>query len=316
MCVVDAMIPVRDPDTRLKRCVERLLVQSLRIRTITLVLSVDRTWDDQRIEGWFSSEERVEIVRIRGEDYNHGGTRDAWAKAGDAEYLLFLVQDAVPEDEALVEGMIESLKDSRHAVVYARQVPDPDCDDIERYTRYFNYPAKSLKKTGAGFSGGGVKDCFTSNVCAAYRRDWYERVGGFEEDILLSEDSVYAAKALRAGGEVIYNANARVEHAHRYGYATQWKRNFDIGVVHKQYAPIFENLSTEKEGVRLVKRTALYLVKKKKAALLPKLFLLSAVKFLAYQAGKHYDRLPARLVKKWSWDKYYWRRKENGKQHK
>ncbi len=313
MCVVDAMIPVRDPDERLKRCVERLLVQSLAIRTITLVLSVDRTWDDGRVEEWFSSEKRVEIARIRGEDYNHGGTRHKWAKGRDAEYLLFIVQDAVPEDEALVERLIESLKDSRHAVVYARQVPDLGCDEIERYTRHFNYPAKSLKKTRAGLSEGGVKDCFTSNVCAAYRRDWYERLGGFEEEILLSEDSVYAAKVLKAGGEVIYNADARVMHAHRYGYGTQWKRNFDIGVVHKQYAAIFENLSTEKEGVRLVKSTALYLVRKKRATLLPRLIVLSAVKFLAYQAGKHYDRLPAGLVRKWSWDKYYWRRKKNGK---
>lgn len=313
MCVVDAMIPVKDPDERLKKCVDRLLVQSLAIRKITLVLSIGRTWDGHNVEEWLSSEKRVEIIRIPEEDYNHGGTRHRWAKEGDAEYLLFVVQDAVPASRDLVERMIESLKDSRHAVVYARQIPGPDCDEIERYTRYFNYPARSLKKTGAGLAEGGVKDCFTSNVCAAYRRDWYERIGGFEEEILLSEDSVYAAKALQAGGEAIYNAGARVIHGHHYGYSTQWRRNFDIGVVHKQYDAIFGGLSAEREGARLVKGTALYLMRKKRARLLPRLILLSAVKLLAYQAGKHYNRLPAWLVRKWSWDKYYWRRKENGK---
>lgn len=308
MCATDAMIPVWKPDGRLRQCVEKLLNQSLRLRKITLMLSVDRQWDDRIIENWFGEEERVEIVRLPRETYNHGGTRRRWAKNSDAKYLLFLVQDAVPEDETLVERMVESLRNERHAVVYARQIPGFGCDEIEAYTRYFNYPPVSMKKTKSKLAGGDVKDCFTSNVCAAYRRDWYERVGGFEEKIQLSEDSVFAAKALKAGGEVIYNADARVIHAHRFGYGTQWKRNFDIGAVHKEYEEIFGELAVKREGAKLVKGTVWYLIRKRKFRLFPRLFLLSAVKFLAYQAGTHYDRLPLGLVRKWSWDQYYWRR--------
>ena len=146
-----------------------------------------------------------------------------------------------------------------------------------------------------------------------YRKDWYDKIGGFEEHILLSEDSVYAAKALLAGADVIYNADAHVIHAHNFGYRVQWKRNFDIGVVHKMYDEIFGRLSSEKEGVELVKGTALHLLKQKRLRLLPRLFCLSAVKFLGYQAGKRYDKLPMWLVKKWSWDQYYWRRNEDGR---
>lgn len=311
MYVIDAMIPVWNPDARLQQCVEMLLRQSLELRKITLVLSVDDSWDETMVEKEFLHRERIEIKKIARETYNHGGTRHQWAKKSDADILLFLVQDAVPRNEYLAEYMADSLKQPDHAVVYARQIPGFGCDPIEAYTRYFNYPARSEEKMRDKHHKGNIKDCFTSNVCAAYKRKWYERAGGFEQEILLSEDSVFAAKIIEAGAKVIYNAKAQVIHAHCYDYKTQWKRNFDIGTVHRQYREIFENRQAKKEGIRLVKQTAQYLMEKKKPYLMPRLFGLSAVKFLAYQCGKGYEKLPKKLVERWSFDMYYWRRKEN-----
>lgn len=312
MYIVDAMIPVWRPDIRLKKSVEKLLDQSYPLRKITLVLSIDGTWNEKEVEEWFADSDRVEFRKIPKESFNHGGTRREWAQGSDADIFLYLVQDAVPAGKRLVEKLVESLRNPAHAVAYARQIPGFGCDEIETYMRFFSYPAKSEKRTREKFEKGGVRDCFTSNVCAAYRRDWYEKIGGFEEQILLSEDSVYAAKALEAGAEIIYNANAKVVHAHQYDYATYWKRNFDIGAVHKKYESIFKKLSAEKEGIRLVRQTFFYLLQKKKVWLVPRLILLSGTKFLAYQAGKHYNRLPKKLVEEWSWDLYYWRRKTNG----
>lgn len=290
MYVVDAMIPVWKPDIRLKQNVEKLLKQSYEIRKITLVLSVDSDWDETVVERWFANEERVEIQKIPQKQFDHGGTRNAWAEKSNADILLFLVQDAVPVNEKLVEKMVSSLTNPQNAVVYARHIPGFGCDEIEAYTRYFNYPPQSERKTKENLEHGEIKACFTSNVCAAYRKDWYDRIGGFENEILLSEDSVYAAKVLKVGADVIYNAEAQVIHAHRYGYVKQWKRNFDIGAVHKKYDEIYGNLSSEKEGFLLVKETARHLYKKKKIYLIPRLIMLSAVKFLGYQSGKYLKR--------------------------
>lgn len=308
MEIVDAMIPVWRPDARLKKSVELLLAQTFPVRSITLILSVDDSWDDRIIEQWFLAESRVRVVRIPKKEFNHGGTRQDWAHTSDADILLYMVQDAVPRGRTLVEKLVGSLADSSHAVVYARQLPGFGCDAIETYMRFFNYPARSSVKTKDALKTGSIKACFTSNVCAAYRRDWFEKLGGFEPQILLSEDSVYAAKALKSGANIIYNANAKVVHAHTYSYGIYWKRNFDIGAVHKMYDSIFGTLSSEKEGIRLVAQTALYLIRKRKVFLLPRLFALSGTKYLAYQAGKHYNRLPEKLRIRWSWDSDFWRR--------
>lgn len=311
MNVIDVMIPVWRPDMRLRWCVGQLLRQTEEVRTITLVCSVDPGWNIKELEQWAEGLPKVLVEKIDKRDYNHGGVRHQWAAGRDADILLFLVQDAVPADAYLVGRLAQSLQDPKNAVAYARQIPSFGCDEIEKFTRYFNYPEESERKTQRG-GRRGIKDCFTSNVCAAYRRDWYERVGGFERQILLSEDSVFAAKAMAAGGAAIYCAKAKVLHAHRYGCGTLWKRHFDIGVVHGEYKDVFRKYQAREEGVRLVYKTAEYLIRKRRPALLPKLFSQSIVKFLAYQCGIHHDNLPQKIVEQWSLDKDYWRRKRDG----
>lgn len=308
MDIVDAMIPVWKPDGRLERCVEMLQEQSRPIRNITLILSVDKNSKEwvRRVESRFGETSGIEIKKIEKEHFNHGGTRHAWAAESDADVLLFMVQDAVPADREMVRHLTESLKEPENAVAYARHVPDGRCDAVEAFTRYFTYPPKSRVKKQEDVEKYGIEGCFTSNVCAAYRRDWYEKTGGFERLILLSEDSVFAARALACGASIVYCAKARIIHAHCFSCTTQWKRNFDIGVVHKKYGDVFGNTVPEKRGATLIKETAGYLIKHGKAVLLPRLFWMGVVKAVAYTAGKQYKRLPVSLVKRWTLDKAYW----------
>lgn len=137
--------------------------------------------------------------------------------------MVFMTQDAVPADEFLVEKLVESLLlkedqvsarvqqngvkqrndcedrksnedcDSQAfvqiAVAYARQLPKKDCHIVEQYTRQFNYPKQSRVKTKADIPTLGIKTFFCSDVCAAYRRDLFEELGGFESPVIFNEDS-------------------------------------------------------------------------------------------------------------------------------
>ena len=309
---VDIMIPVWKPDHRLKKCVEALLKQTYPINSITLVLSEDEDSKDwiEQVERWFAATPQITMKKIEKTTFNHGGTRHQWAKEAEGDILLFMVQDAVPADEKMLEYMVDALKNEKLAVVYARHIPRRESSAIESYTRWFTYPSRDCLKTWDTLIKTGMKGCFTSNVCAAYSNAWYKKVGGFSEHILLSEDSVYAAGALKKGGEVLYLAKSRIIHSHQFSYKTQWKRNFDIGVVHKKYEGVFGKDASEKEGLRLIAGTAGYLIKKKKYGLLPQLFLLSAIKATAYEFGKHYQFLPKRLIQKCTLNTSYWEEKK------
>lgn len=91
-------------------------------------------------------------------------------------------------------------------VSYARQLPASDCDFIERYTRRFNYPEESRIKGKEDIPELGIKTFFCSNVCAAYRRDVYEALGGFSRRTIFNEDMILAGRMVQAGYKVAYAA--------------------------------------------------------------------------------------------------------------
>ena len=82
---------------------------------------------------------------------------------------------------------------------YGRQLPRQDCSFVEKYTRSFNYPETSSVKTAEDIQRLGIKTFFCSDVCAAYKRDIFDRLGGYVDHAIFNEDMIYAAKAVEAG---------------------------------------------------------------------------------------------------------------------
>mgnify|MGYP000830313605 FL=1 len=89
----------------------------------------------------------------------------------------------------------------------------------------------------------------------------------------------------------------------------RFTRNFDLGVSHVQYPAVFDGVPPEGEGMKLVKKTAVYLAKTA-PWLLPKLIWQSGMKWLGYRFGKKYQKLPPGLVRFCSLQKGYWKQEK------
>ncbi len=307
--MVDVVIPVYRPDGKLVHLLRRLEGQTVKPNKILLIHTQDVGQGRDDKEEWEKYAERLDnvtVVPIRKEEYDHGGTRNLGASLTDSPYVLFMTQDAVPCGDGLVEALMGPMSDVGVAAVYARQLPHQGAGIIERYTRRFNYPKQSRRKTRDDIGEMGIKTFFCSNVCAAYRRETLEEVGGFVRRTIFNEDMILAHALIMAGYVVHYAADAKVAHSHQYGYREQFRRNFDMAVSHREYPAVFASVPPESEGVRLVKDTARYLVRKGKAHLIPDLVLMSAFKYLGYRVGLHYDKLPHKLVKGLSMNPSYW----------
>ena len=146
-----------------------------------------------------------------------------------------------------------------------------NCNYIEKYTRKFNYPENSRIKSKEDLQEMGIKTFFCSNVCAAYKRNIYEKAGGFCKKTIFNEDMILAGHMINAGYKVAYVAEARVIHSHNYTGMQQFHRNFDLAVSQTAHPEIFEQVSSEAEGMRLVKNTMGYLCKIHKPYLIWKL---------------------------------------------
>ena len=305
---VDIIIPAYKPDHKFLTLMKRLERQSVPIDQI-IVMNTEQKYFDRLIYGTSFQKDYHNIIvkHLSKREFDHGKTRNMGVQRSDADYFVMMTQDAVPADEYVVEELLKQLHNEHVAVAYARQLANEGSSEIERYTREFNYPDQTVVKTKADLDKYGVKTFFCSNVCAAYNRKIFDELGGFVKHTIFNEDMIYAARAIEAGYGVAYAAQAKVYHSHDLGYMEQLHRNFDLGVSQAQHPEIFGVYPSESEGIRYVRQLIRHLNGAGLKRKIPHLILQSGFKYIGYWCGKHYDRLPRRLVIAMSSSKEYWK---------
>ena len=307
---VDVLIPVYRPDRRFSRLLQMLEVQTVKPRRIIVVNTEQSYWNEEGYKGIHG----LEVHHVTKAEFDHGGTRNLAAWYSEADIMVFMTQDAVPQDEHLLEELLKAFDKKGPdgeivAQAYARQLPAKDCHLIERLTREFNYPDQPVVKTKADLKRLGIKTYFASNVCCAYRKDIFEAREGFITSTIFNEDMIYAGGIIQNGYAIAYVPQAKVIHSHNLTPMEQFHRNFDMAVSQADHPEVFEGLPSEGEGIRLVKQTAGKLLKRGRFWLIPSLVISSGCKYLGYRLGKRYRSLPKRVILWCSMSPAYWERR-------
>ena len=301
---VDVIIPVYHPGKEFSVLLERLTEQTAVIHRIIAMNTEENYWNKELEQKY----PLLEVHHLKKSEFDHGGTRAWAAELSDAEIMVFMTQDAVPADRNLIENLVKALeKEKMIAAAYARQLPNEMCSFAERYTRSFNYPEKSSVRTQRDLSLYGIKTFFCSNVCAAYKKEIYQELGGFVRKTIFNEDMIYAGKLIQMGYGIAYAADAKVIHSHNYSCMQQFHRNFDLGVSQAEHPEIFAGVPSEGEGIKLVKKTINYLIQKRKIWLIPGVILQSGCKYAGYLSGKNYRKLPRKMILWCTMNREYWK---------
>ena len=299
---VDAVIPVYRPGEEFPELLRKLRTQDHPVRKIILMVTVP----DGEPEPGIEAADGVEVHRLSPKEFDHGGTRNQGAACSDADYLMFLTQDAVPNDEKLVSSLLSAFKDKKTGAAYARQIAREDAGIAEQLTRSFNYPEGARTQDLSTKEQYGVKNYFLSNVASMYDRSVFDALGGFIRRTIFNEDMIYAYKLIHAGYSVRYVPEAVVVHSHHYSGREEFRRNFDLGVSQADHPEIFESVSSEKEGVSMVKTVIKKMFRSGKGWLAIPFIYRTGMKYLGYRKGKNYRKLPEKKVRRYSMNKYYW----------
>nr|WP_041275132.1 glycosyltransferase family 2 protein [Desulfotomaculum nigrificans] len=283
-----------------------LLLQSINKQNVVpkQIIVIDSESDDDTAN--IARKYGCNVIPINRRDFNHGATRQFGAEYTDVDVVVFLTQDIILADENSLEKIIDCFHDPAVGAAYGRQLPHKNALPIGAHARLFNYPPDSRVKTLDNAQELGIKATFISNSFAAYRKAALKEVGGFPDNVILSEDTYVAAKMLLAGWKVYYCAEAQVYHSHNYSVWQEFRRYFDIGVFHGREHWIRTAFGqAEGEGFRYVVSELKYLWANGKC-FIPKACLQNLCKFLGYKLGLKEKVLPLWLKKKMSMNKRYW----------
>ena len=303
----DIIIPVYHPDEKFVRLLKGLKRQTIRPDNIIVMYTrmSERDHISPHLIEMAMEVSELKVYELSVNEFDHGGTRAEAVKHSDAEIFVMMTQDAVPADDRLIEALTRHMLNPGIGAAYARQIADKDSSPAECFTRGFNYPDESAIKGREDLDRLGIKTFFCSNVCAAYRRDVYDKLGGFIDRTIFNEDMIYAHKLIMNGYKIEYASDACVIHTHEYKPMQQLHRNFDLAVSQAEHPEVFGGISSESEGAKYIRSAFSYFTELRRPYLIVPFLWGCCFKYLGYLLGKRYRKLPGWLVTALTMNKGY-----------
>jgi len=291
---VSVLIPTCNGGPLFERLLEMLDRQTLRPVEIIVAdsQSSDRTPDICARFG-------ARVIPVERRSFDHGGTRTMLAKEARGDIVVYFTQDAVPADETALALLVSPLQTREVGCSYGRQLPAADASLFAAHLRNFNYPDSSEIHRYSDRHRLGFRTAFMSNSFSAYRKTVLRDVGYFKNGLIFGEDTCTVGKILQAGFNAAYCAEAVVIHSHNYSVAVEFKRSYDIGVMHSLESWMLEEFgSAEGVGRKYVKSLLQTIVVQRRYCLLGSMVLRLGAKYLGYKLGRNYSLQP-RFMRRW-----------------
>jgi GT2 family glycosyltransferase len=201
--VVSVVVPTRDRPERLARLLDGLRAQTLGVERFEVLVCDDASSAASVADVLARAGEHLDL-RVLRHDVPRGpavARNTAWRQARGT-LVAFVDDDCVPEPrwlEALLDAWARGA-DRGDAVVQGRVDPDPS-----EYPHEFGPFSTTLWVTEAG------PRFETANI--AYPRALLERLGGFDESLVIAgEDTDLGWRAIEAGAVVVWAGEALVHH--------------------------------------------------------------------------------------------------------
>ena len=277
---ISLIIPTLNAGGALEGLLSRLWAQDLRPLEVIII---DSSSEDNTIRTAESFGAKTIVIPRR--DFDHGRTRNVAAMEAQGDILVFMTQDAFPEDATLLRSLTAPLGLADTAAAYGRQIPRPEASPLEAFARTFNYPDTPSTRGIDDIGKYGLKTFFFSDVCSAVRKDAFIEIGTFPEGVRANEDMLIAAKLILRGYRVAYVPEATVIHSHSYSLFGVLRRYYNIGSSLRKNRWILNYRPAEREGARFMREQVKFVLRQRRYPWIPYIFLESAVKYAGFRIG-------------------------------
>ncbi len=241
----------------------------------------------------------VRSYTIPPDEFGHGRTRNIASGYAYGEYLVYLTADAIPANRHWLGNLVTKLQKEDVGATFGRQIPYKDTPPMERFFIQMNYPPELKERYSPKLFH---MNAFFSNVNSAIKRSLWLKIR-FSEDLIISEDYLWAKCANDEGYKIEYVPDAAVHHSHKYNLIQVFKRYFDSGVSFSQMRLQPDVL---RNGFGYFFEEMNYIMHED-VILLPYAICYDIFKFMGFFAGSHHNFIPLSIKKHLSMHAYYWR---------
>ncbi len=226
---ISVIIPVKNGEKTLKKCLDSLFMQTVADRMEVIIIDSGST--DKTLE--IIKNYNVRLYKIAPEEFSHSRTRNYGVSLAKGDFVVMTVQDAFATDKKCLENALNHFKDPEVMAVAGRQIVLPD---KEKNPLSWHRPISNIKEPEKiKFKPGEIETfppekkfnvSYLDDVCAVYRKNAL-----LEQpfpDVEFGEDKIWAYEALKKGWTIINDPNVEVSHYHHYTIKRYFRRRMDI----------------------------------------------------------------------------------------
>ena len=213
--VISVVIPTKNAGSNINQLFRRLKSQQ-GVKDVEVIVV-----DSGSTDGTLAAAERgaTKLVRIAPEQFTHSFARNAGAEYAAGDYLLFMVQDALPLTSLWLWEMVTALETNKLSAVSCAEYPRADSDLFYQFLIH-NHRGSSEPNQDRILSWDESCSTYTgmrsnaqlSDVAALIRRDVFETYH-FQKNY--AEDLDLGLRLIRNGHKLGYLQSTRVLHSHR-----------------------------------------------------------------------------------------------------
>lgn len=207
------------------------------------IIILDSGSVDMTIE--LSHKYNAKVMVIEPSSFSHGGTRNYGISVSEGEYVVLLVQDAIPLNDVWLINLINNLdKDPTVAGVYSKQIPRADCNiftknSLENWITFKNERVEQFIENSEEYKNLSPIEkqhlVTFDNVSSCIRKSVWEEI---QFNIIeFGEDIDWSKRVIESGLKIVYEPNSAVIHSHNRSNWYEFKRTF---VCHKILNNMFE----------------------------------------------------------------------------
>lgn len=214
---MSVIVPCYNSERTIRQCLSSILNQRTSVTfEITVVdSSSDRTPEIIREE--FPS---VRLIHLENQTFC-GAARNIGFRATQAPYCWMIDSDCVAAPDAM-ERLIARLQEGKYGAV-AGSLRNGTPRSLSGWVSYLIEFKEFLPTTPMRLEW----KVATANI--GYRHDVLERHGGFDEDIRMSEDTLFNWKISSAGEQILFDPAIEVTHLNRTGWKRVLTYQVDLG---------------------------------------------------------------------------------------
>lgn len=235
--IASVIIPCKNAGGNLRNVLNAVVSQNLPNGDFEVIL-IDSGSKDctlQIINEFTAKYSCIKLFEIAPADFGHGKTRNFGASLSNADYLVFITQDALPINNEWLYYLLKPFELHPDVVgVFGKHLPYPDCNIFEKRNllQHFNnfgegvivYHMEDAEryKTDEGYRH--LLGFYSDNNSAMRRSTWlsYPYL-----DVNFAEDQLWAKQMIELGFKKAYSSQSCVYHSHNYTHLDCFKRSFD-----------------------------------------------------------------------------------------